>query len=364
MAETGILTQTMLQLIDDGLWESPWHTIAEATSELSDEDLDYQPVAGVTGHWMSDMARPASYGARAIIRHLVGSTLEAAEALPEPPGEVAARWDDVEPFDWEAGVSTLMPVIDLAHKVARERVTALCDGRLYEESTASGGLSGFSSMEVAIQCFVLHPHWHLGQLALIPKWRRMGEGAPPVPVAPHPGESLTPCGDWPFRIPQVSTRRDLLLEVLRQAQEACPWHAFERTISGLSDSEATWLPHAATGEDRTPPILDLCLHVASCDVVYADMAFGQHRSDWGWAARSVGADAGLAPAGACAAMSRQGHEFLVGMTGGVSEEQIDAVYLMHHGHQMTGWQVIACMIQHRLWHAGQIAMVRDAYAGR
>jgi hypothetical protein len=30
---------------------------------------------------------------------------------------------------------------------------------------------------------------------------------------------------------------------------------------------------------------------------------------------------------------------------------------------MTGWQVIASMLQHRLWHAGQIALIRDAYTG-
>jgi len=56
MGEGNPLTRTLIELVDDGLWGNPWHSLAEAVSELTDDDLDYRPVAGVTGPWGSDMA--------------------------------------------------------------------------------------------------------------------------------------------------------------------------------------------------------------------------------------------------------------------------------------------------------------------
>jgi hypothetical protein len=35
---------------------------------------------------------------------------------------------------------------------------------------------------------------------------------------------------------------------------------------------------------------------------------------------------------------------------------------MHHGTPLTGWQVAATMVQHRLWHGAQICMIREARA--
>jgi len=364
MTGPGPLSQTLTQLVTDGLWGNPWHSLSEAMSELSDADLDYRPVAGAEGHWMSDMARPAMYGARAIVRHLVGATLEAGETLPEPPEPPAACWRGLEPFDWEDGAASLREACDVVHREAAHRAAALADEQLLRESGAGGALAGWSNAEVVVQCLVLHPSWHLGQLALIPKWRRMGHGAPPVPAAPRGGEALTPCGDWPFHLAPLSTRRELLLEVLRQAQSACPWHALERTLGGLTDEEATWPHHPDTEDDQAQSVRSLCIHVACCDVMYADMAFGERRNDWRWAGQAVGAGSDRSPAEACLAMCRRGYESLVERAGQASEEQLDTVHAMHHGQPLLGWQVVATMVQHRLWHAGQIALIRDAYAGR
>ncbi|MBM3475485.1 MAG: hypothetical protein FJX75_19645 [Armatimonadetes bacterium] len=92
MSDRNPLTRTLIELVDDGLWGNPWHNLAEATSELTDDDLDYRPVAGATGPWGSDMARPSRYGARAIFRHLIGATLEAGELLPpHSPSGVAVH---------------------------------------------------------------------------------------------------------------------------------------------------------------------------------------------------------------------------------------------------------------------------------
>jgi hypothetical protein len=362
MGEPSPLTRTLVELTDDGLWGNPWHNLSEATSDLTDEDLSYRPVAGATGPWMGDMARPSRYGARAIFRHLIGATLEAGDLLPSPAAP-SVSWSDLEPFDWECGVADLVVAADVAHREARERTAALEESQLWEPAAAHGPLAEFSNAEVVAECLILHPPWHLGQLALIPKWRRMGEGVPPAPAAPSRGEVLSPCGDWPFHLPPVATHRELLLEVLRQAQEGDPWHAMERTLTDLTDEEASWPHHPDTDSDNALPISFYCLHVATCDVIYADMAFGERRNDWDWAGEVVGADDGLPPAEASVAMIRRGYEFLLARLFEASDEQLEAVHEMHHGHPMAGWQVIAAMLQHRLWHGGQIALIRDAYTG-
>ncbi len=361
MAEDAVL-QMLVRLTDDGLWDNPWHSLAEAVADLTDADLDYRPVSGVAGPWASDMARPGRYGARAILRHLVGATVEAGGLLPEPAEPPAERWADLQPLDWEGNAAELVHAATVAHREARDRAAAVNPGRLWQPAALDGPLANFSSAEVILQCLVLHPQWHFGQLAMLPKWRRMGGGAAPTPAAPSRGESLTPCGDWPFQVPPAASARELLVEALRQAQEADPWHAFERVISGLTDEEASWHHHPNTDDDNALSIWFYCLHVATCDVIYADMAFGEQRNDWGWARKAVRADEGLPFAEACATMSRGGHRFLMDRLAEASDEALEAVHEMHHGHAMAGWQVVAAMVQHRLWHAGQIALIRDAYA--
>jgi uncharacterized damage-inducible protein DinB len=350
------IARTLIRLVDDAVWGSPWHKLEEAVSDLTDEGLDYRPVAGCTGPWDSEMARPARYGARAIFRHLIGSTLEAAELLP--PGLVSCdiTWAHLEPFDWQSDVGDLVRGADIALRQARDRAAAVTDETLWETCAASGALAGFSNAEVIVQCLVLHTPWHLGQLAVIPKWLRMGGGRPAEPAAPGGPESFTPCGEQPFHIAPAASDRDLLLEILRQAQEGCPWHAFERVIEGLGDEEAAWKHHPDTEADNAFPIVSYCEHVAACDVIYADMAFGERRADWRWAGEVIGGGPALD-------VSRRGYNFLVERVAGATEEQLEAVHTMHHGHDMTGWQVVACMIQHRLWHGGQIALIRDAYTG-
>jgi len=351
------LTQTLVRL-DDALWESPWHSLAEAVSEVTDADLDYRPVAGVAGHWRSDMARPARYGARAIYGHLIGATLEAADLLP-PAG--AGLWAAMEQFDWECSGAELAVAADTAHRQARERTAGLADSVLWELATDSGPLANFSNAEIVAQCFILHPSWHLGQLALIPKFRRMGQGAAPTPAATSRDEMLPPCGDWPFHMDPVDSPKALLLELLRQAQTGCPWHAFERVVGGLTVEEAEWSHHPDAEGEHALPIWIYAHHLAACDVMYADMALGERHNDWDW----VGQQVGSAPSRAAEPLvvSRRGYEFLTERVEAAGDEQLEAVHSMHHGHDMAGWQVVACMIQHRMWHGGQIALIRDAYAG-
>jgi hypothetical protein len=136
----------------------------------------------------------------------------------------------------------------------------------------------------------------------------------------------------------------------------------EHTLAGLTVEEASWR-HAGADNDDALTIWFYCLHVATCDVVYADMALGERRNDWHWAGEVVGADDALPPAEASVSMCRRGYEFLLARLAEASDEQLEAVHEMHHGHPMMGWQVIAAMVQHRLWHGGQIALIRDAYAG-
>lgn len=279
------LTQMLTRLVDDALWHSPWHSLAEAVSEVTDADLEYRPVAGVTGHWGSDMARPARYGARAIYGHLVGATLEGADLLP-PAG--AGLWAAMESFDWECGAAELASAADKAHRQARDRAAGLADGVLWEPATDSGALANFSNAEIVAQCFILHPSWHLGQLALIPKFRRMGQGAPPTPAAASPSEALSPCGDWPFHMDPVDSPKALPLELLRQAQTGCPWHAFERVAGGLTAEEAEWSHHPDAGDEHALAIWIYARRIAACDVMHADMALGErHQDGTGWGSRSA-----------------------------------------------------------------------------
>jgi uncharacterized damage-inducible protein DinB len=346
----------MLGLVDDCTWNSPWHSLAEAVSDLSDADLAFRPTRGLDGPWTRDMARPSPYGARAIYRHLIDSTLEAADALPGGP---RARGS----FDWECGASELATAADAACREGRNRAERVADDDLWLASAAHDALEKWSNAEVVVQCLVLHTSWHLGQLALIPAWRWMGNGTPPEPGKHATSESLEPSGGWPFHMEPVTTGRALVFDVLSQAQGGCPWHGLERVLDGLTDEEAGWRPYAPA-EGHCSSIADLAGHVAACDVMYADMAFGKKRADWAWVGSVISPEGKVGAAEAVVHACRRGYEFLTETARGATDDDLWAVHEMHHGRPLKGWEVLACMVQHRLWHGGQIAMIRSAYSGR
>lgn len=362
MAQHDPLVRSLLGLIDDGLWRSPWHTLAEATSDLTDATLDFRPVAGVAGHWASDMERPARFGARAILRHLVEGTLEATDVLtPEGCRPARDEWGACQPVDWEGDAQSLVAMTDAAFRIARQRTSLLRDEQLFEPARAADGPDGWSVAEAVVQCFILHPHWHLGQLALIPQWMTNGAGAPPTPGARAQEESVPPMGDWPYHLEPVGSRKDLLLAILGQAEAGCPWHAFERVLEGLGEEEARWTPCPGLETPYPTAVWAFPYHVAGCDVMYSDMAFGERRGDWDFAHGVVGMHGEPWTPAECLEGLRRGFAFLTERVTEAGEDRLDDSYLMHHGHTMTGFEVVACMIQHTLWHAGQVCLMRDAY---
>ena len=63
MTEAPSLSQTLLQLVDDGLWGNPWHSLAEATADIEQPpmgDIPDETAARAVG----SLTASSSYGTR------------------------------------------------------------------------------------------------------------------------------------------------------------------------------------------------------------------------------------------------------------------------------------------------------------
>jgi len=339
MSECSLIAGLLAAMIHDTCWGNRWHSLASAAEELTNEDLSFKPLEGM-------------HSPRWVLRHTAACARWYAEGL-------APRTDDPSEDAWDGVVGRrsgtadgLVKVTDTACRCLWARACSLEDAQLCEPS---GVWNGASKAFVLMGGGVLHAAWHFGQIALLARWSHASRHAPMTPV-PGPAGDERPARrspEWARFTP--GDRKDACLAILRAAYRDSGWPALRSRVQGMSDGEMAWSPFENMWGPR------IAEHVAACKVVYADQAFGAAKMTWDDCERVLGS-LGDRPDGArMAAVLDRAQEFLLDHVARADEEALDRTYPMHHGHPLTGWQVVAAMAQHDAWHAGQIVLMREAY---
>lgn len=98
------------------------------------------------------------------------------------------------------------------------------------------------------------------------------------------------------------------------------------------------------------------VHMASCNVMYHEHAFGDRRDLWG----------DLVPHTAASAIAlwEEGHGRLVHALSGLGDDDLEAPVFTNWGEQWPAWRVFWAITHHDLEHGNEIACLRDLYAHR
>jgi DinB superfamily len=114
------------------------------------------------------------------------------------------------------------------------------------------------------------------------------------------------------------------------------------------------------GADRT--IEKIVLHVGACKVMYDDYAFGP--GTLFWTDREVEPwPAGSAPMAAAIDWLEEVHERLVDHVAGLSDEDLTVPRLTNWGEPRETRWIVSVMLQHDLYHAGEINHIRSLLSG-
>ncbi len=147
---------------------------------------------------------------------------------------------------------------------------------------------------------------------------------------------------------------DQLLYLLDEAFEGEDWHSLLTNLRAVAPEEWRWVP---PGGQRS--IRDLVQHVGSCKFMYDNHAFGDASLDWEHPL--VAGDDALADAASAVAWLREGHARLRRSIAGLDDAELLRPRRTNWGElKETRW-IVAVMIQHDLYHAGEINHLRSLY---
>jgi uncharacterized damage-inducible protein DinB len=143
--------------------------------------------------------------------------------------------------------------------------------------------------------------------------------------------------------------------------------AFEgRGIEESNESQAL-LPNLATVDEaawRTRPpgavrsIESMVLHVGTCKVMYDDYAFGPGTKQWGqpdvqpW-------EEGAAPMAEAITWLRETHRSFVDHVAALTDDDLDAPRMTNWGEARPTRWIVAAIIGHDFYHAGEINHLRS-----
>jgi uncharacterized damage-inducible protein DinB len=138
-----------------------------------------------------------------------------------------------------------------------------------------------------------------------------------------------------------------------QAWSEDRWHALVSHLQGLTWEEAAWRPMAGR---RT--ILNILAHLGLCKIMYWEYAFGQARITWPEVGELVPKEGDL---GMWRAWLQAAHEQFRSAVVELTDGQLLEPRLANWGEELPARTIINIMIEHDLYHAGEINYIRGLY---
>jgi hypothetical protein len=144
---------------------------------------------------------------------------------------------------------------------------------------------------------------------------------------------------------------EMLLYLLDVGFEGNPEHSLLGNLVDLGDGDWEWRPE---GGGRC--IRDIVLHAGAAKYVSADYAFGAATISFSRAMRV--ADARVSTLGEAGSWLAQGHRLLRARVASLDDSDLGKPRRVHYGPPEETRHIISSMIQHDLYHAGEINHLR------
>jgi hypothetical protein len=148
---------------------------------------------------------------------------------------------------------------------------------------------------------------------------------------------------------------DALLYLLDDGFEGGRWHSLLGNLADVTPEEWAWVP---AGGDRS--VGEIVHHVGVCKLMYQNHAFGDGALTW---ASVEPGPATLADPAAAVAWLRAAHATLRASVAALDDEGLVAHRRANWGESCETRWLIATMIQHDLYHAGEINHLRSLRGG-
>jgi len=339
------------------------HCVSDALVGLTDEDLAYCPVPELIWDWDDEWRWPSLQTPRRILMHATFAAEHYRRGLSGESGaEDSGVWIPANLGPMADSAEGLTRALEATLGRLREQVASLSDGDLTsiaEKAWDGARMKAF----VVIDGAILHPPWHLGQIAMLLDWRQAQAGGHALAMPSGPPGEFTYPGDRDWGDLTLDSPRDASLRLSRAAASESPTQSIRRVVEGMNQHELAWRPFP---EIENPwfcrAMWTLVLHCWSPKIVYIDHSFGARELEYGGEAHiSQCGWAETDPTKQLGALDRA-QQWLVDHLSRASDDDLYRVNPMHINHPMTGWQVIACMAQHDAWHGGQLSVMRDLYS--
>jgi uncharacterized damage-inducible protein DinB len=149
---------------------------------------------------------------------------------------------------------------------------------------------------------------------------------------------------------------DQLLYLLDEAFAGDDWHSLLGNLRAIAPEEWLWKP---TGGDRS--LRDLVAHVGGCTFMYDNHAFGDASLDWDHPL--VTGERAVADTTTALAWLREAHASLRHSLATLTDADLDRPRMTNWGEPKPTRWIVMIMIQHDLYHAGEINHLRSLYRG-
>ncbi len=142
-----------------------------------------------------------------------------------------------------------------------------------------------------------------------------------------------------------------LVDLLDDAFQGARWHSLLRNLESVGPDDWLWV---APGGRRS--ICDIVAHVGSGKLMYQNQAFGDGSYTWGQP--PLARRAALESIPAAIEWLREGHARLRDSVAALDDAELTRLRGHHSGTPRETRWIISTMIEHDLYHAGEINYIR------
>jgi hypothetical protein len=142
-----------------------------------------------------------------------------------------------------------------------------------------------------------------------------------------------------------------LLELLDEAFQGPRWHSLLRNLESVAPDDWLWV---APGGQRS--IRDIVAHVGACKFMYDNQAFGD--GQYTWEEPPVAGGDVLDSIPTAIGWLREGHQRLYRSIAALDDDELSRLRGHHSGIAKETHWIIKTMIEHDLYHSGEINYIR------